>query len=402
MNLSSYMYRKLIQRAWLVVLNSTTTLLTPFGNMLISVLLLRYKPADFYGELAFILITFDFFFNIISWGDTGYLFRDFSLRPARIKTVWQEAFFSRSPLLLPLLVLVFFSHYSIQIKFCFCVWILTRYIYRSFDAVFQYNRDFKMQLFVELTSFVIILTPIIIYLQELTFTTLILIYTLSYVLKSTLALLFYKKNFISVPSKFISINYFVAAFPFLMISFSGMLESKADLYSVAWFLKKEELAQYQIFSGFLSFSQLGASLLLAPFGKNLFRLPLKTFKKLELLFAKSGILFSFVFISIIFIIIQFIYKINIPAIMYVTGYFFMLPSFLYLPSLFACSKQNKQSTIVFITLIGSVINISLGFILTPVFMKEGALISGTLTQWAILALFLVLRDKRLNFFGIKW
>ena len=91
------MKAKLIHRFRLVTLSSANNLLVPFGNVLVSFLLLRYKPADFYGELAYILISFDFAFNIISWGSKDFLFRAFSLQPAQIKYNRQQAFYSRSP-----------------------------------------------------------------------------------------------------------------------------------------------------------------------------------------------------------------------------------------------------------------------------------------------------------------
>lgn len=393
---------KVLNRLRLILLNSANSFLLPLGTMLISMLLVRYKSAALYGELAFILILFDFAFNIISWGDSGYLFRQFSLKPATIEPAWQQSFTSRIPLPLLFCLVVAFTAYSIKIKLCLCIWIVSRYVYRSCDVLFQYNRNYKAQLLIELVGIVFLVLPILIYLDKLTFSSLVLLYTFSASLKTGLALFYYKNIFSLLSFKMRSTSYFISAFPFLLITFSGMLESKADLYGVAYFLNKEELGKYQVLSGFLGFSQLGASLLLAPFGKNMFRLPLKTFKKVEALFAKSGILFSFIFVLGIYVALQFIYVIHLPLHMYAIAYLYVIPSFFYLPSLFACSKQNKQSTIVFITLMGSVANLLLGYFLTPLFRKEGALVAGAFTQWLIFILFICLRNRNQNFFRLKW
>ena len=163
------------------------------------------------------------------------------------------------------LLILPFMHYSWQIKTSFLLWLLSRYLYRSFDALFQFRRVFGVQLVMEITGLAIIIVSVLCYAQQLGLATLLLYYTASHVWRAVFCFIYFRKEITGLPQKIKMLSYLIAAFPFLLLTFSGMLQARADVYSVAYFLPKKDLAQYQVLSGFLGFAQLSASLLLAPF-----------------------------------------------------------------------------------------------------------------------------------------
>ena len=138
------------------------------------------------------------------------------------------------------------------------------------------------------------------------------------------------------------------------------------------------------------------------FGKNIFRLQTRAFKKLSRNFAAIGIPISAILVAGIYAIIHYIYRLPLDANLYYTSYFYILPVFFYLPYIYQCSKQNKQLLTIFITLLSSDINILLSCWLTPWLTKEGALIAAVLAQWSMWLLFKLLIDKKITLPTVKW
>jgi len=68
--------------------------------------------------------------------------------------------------------------------------------------------------------------------------TMVFLYSMSALLKGVVTSFFLRQHLLLVSQLFI---FFFKAFPFLILTFSGMVQQRADLYSVAVFLGKADL-----------------------------------------------------------------------------------------------------------------------------------------------------------------
>jgi O-antigen/teichoic acid export membrane protein len=394
-NFNSAFVSKFTKRFVIILLNGFNTIAPQLTNMVISYLVISFVSSEFWGSVVYIIILLDFAFNIISWGNKPFLIQEYSLSPQSINHLWRTSFTSRIIWLLLFIVVIFFFNYSLQIKLCLVLWVIARYIYQSFDALILFNKNFVFSVLTELTGLCVLLIPVMLFRNTLTLSVIISLYTLSVLIKSGIAIIYYRKIvvgelFSKTKPKYhfkTSLNYFIVSFPFLLLTFSGMLQSKTDLYTVAYFLKKTDVAHYQIYLGFLGLSQLIASLFLSPFARNIFRLSKNSLKKLERLFITAGVFISFFLTVFIYFLLTYIYHFSFSFYMYLLGYLYVLAFYLYLLKNYEFGRQRKQGMVALFSFIGSFVNFLFGIILTPLLGIEGALLSAVISQFFMVLIF---------------
>mgnify|MGYP001610609217 CR=1 FL=1 len=372
----------LFARIKLIASGGASKVIVSLNSVIISFVIIRWQSPGLWGELVVYLLFLDFGFSVIAWGATPFLIREFSFHPAMIKTEWARSFNARIPLLLIFLIFIAFTPFSFSNKIVLFIWAIARYTYHAFESVIQYERNFIFSLFVELTGLMVLILPIALMSVDINIQTLVFLFTASMAWKAGVTAFFFRSflNF-SLPDK----KFYFQAFPFLLITFSAMLQQRADLYSVAYYLPQQDTARYQVFINLLIFSQFLASLLLSPFAKNIFRLSERSFIKLERRFIFLGIPFAGISLVGIYVLMTFFYKLELAWIMYAFGYFYILTFYVYQLKNYQLSKINKQVRVAAYCFIASAFNILLSMLLIPKFQLEGALLAG-LTAQIILAL----------------
>ncbi|MCZ6521043.1 MAG: hypothetical protein O6848_06090, partial [Bacteroidetes bacterium] len=242
-------YTKLFHRARIILLGGINRIAVPINNVVVSYLIISYTSANFWGSIVYVIILLDFAFSIISWGNRPYLIREFSLNPKNIPKDWRESFAHRLILLLLFWGVLLILPYSWEIKLLLIVWSVARYLYQSFEAVIQYERNFSFSLFNELAGLIIIVIPILVLGKEIEFETVIVLYSLSISVRAIVNLIFYNKFLLTVinstnqslvinTGSFLSRSklFLIDSFPFLLLAFSAMLRQRTDLFCVAYFL----------------------------------------------------------------------------------------------------------------------------------------------------------------------
>ena len=176
------------------------------------------------------------------------------------------------------------------------------------------------------------------------------------------------------------INFLKPALPFLLLTLMAMLQQRIDLYLVALYLTPETTAAYQVFLNLLLLSHVVASLLLSPYARNIYRLSHQGLGKLEKKFMSAGILLSTASISVIYVVVQLIFKFQLSWFMYVAGYFYVLLYYLYQVRNYQFMKEHRQADVAIFSLAGCVVSLILGLILIPFYGIEGAILGGLSTQ----------------------
>ncbi len=375
---------QVIKRIKIIASGGASRLLISLSNVLISFIIIRFYSATVWGEFVSYIILLDVGFSLVGWGATPYLVREFSLHPKKMRDDWSEATIARSGLLLILTLVIFLLPLTLLIKLSLILWAICRFIYQSFDSIVLVERNFIFSLTVEVLAIAIVVLPAIFIYSQLHVENLLLLFSLSMGLRA-LFYFIYLRKWVSVSS--FKLVYFKKAFPFLLLTFSAMLQQRTDLFCVAYFLDDDSTAVYQIFINFLIFGQFLSALLLSPFAKNIFRLSRISFNKLERNFMLIGLPLSLISIGGIYIIITYFYKFELPVKMYMMGYGYILMSYLYLLRNYELGKLYRQTEVAIYSFITSGVNLLLSIALTPAFGIEGALLAGLLAQVFLVALY---------------
>jgi len=368
----------------LVVAGGLARLLASFGTVIVSLVIVRIQSPALWGQVVAYVILIDLGFSIVGWGATPYLVREFSLFPKNRIAAWSRATASRSLLLVALLLFIALFPAAGTLRLTLIVWAVARFIYQSFEPVVQFDRPFVFSLLVELGAICVILVPALLLRGQLTVQIVVALFALGMVLRALASAWRFRSTIRwAQPSR----QFFLDAWPFLLLMFSAMLQQRADLYNVALFLNHGDVGTYQVFSSLLLFCHFLASMLLSPFAKNIFRLPERTFVKLERRFMSSGTVLSGLSIAAVYGVVHYLYRLDVPTGMYLWGYFYILIYYLYALRNYAFGKAGKQVQVSLFTLAGSVANLSLGALMTPRFGLEGALAAATLSQCLVLSLY---------------
>jgi glycosyltransferase involved in cell wall biosynthesis/O-antigen/teichoic acid export membrane protein len=363
-------------RLTIIALGGFSRLFNSFSNVIISFFIIRIQSGELWGELVSYMLILDFGFSIISWGATPYLVREFSLHPQAMKTDWSEVTSSRTLLLILFNVVLIFVPIKSSIRPYLMAWSVVRFLFQSLEPIMLTNRHFALSLLADVISVLSIVTLAFV-VDKVTLEALLLCLCATMAFKATLFLFVYRNAISIVPVK---ISFFKQAFPFLLLSFSAMLQQRIDLYCVAYLLSKQETAIYQVFINFLIFAQFAASLLLSPYTKNIFRLTDSSFRRLEIKFMKLGLLLSLLSILCIFIIIKSLYHFDLSMWMYVMGYFYILMYYQYQLRNYKMGKLNKQMDVIAFAALCTALSFLVSFLAIPRFGIEGALGASLIAQ----------------------
>jgi len=266
---------KIFKRAKIILLGGLNRISGLLNNLVASYLIIFYTSADFWGGVVYVIIIIDFAFNFVNWGNRPYLIREFSLDPQKISRNWRESLVYRSWLLVVFLVVIAWLPYAWEIKSLLMLWSIGKFIYQSYEAIVQYQRNFTFSLASEAMGLLILVIPILWWRSDLTLYTVVGLYTLSISVRAILNTIRYRAFFASTepatpslsPLKFFQSSkaFLIDSFPFLLLTLSGMLQSRTDLYCVAYFSEQTRGSPVSGFYKFPGLLSVGRQPIVKPF-----------------------------------------------------------------------------------------------------------------------------------------
>jgi O-antigen/teichoic acid export membrane protein len=102
---------------------------------------------------------------------------------------------------------------------------------------------------------------------------------------------------------------------------------------------------------------------------------------------RTGIILSIPAIFLIRLILVNYYQFEFTLDIYMISFFYVIPFYYYLVTMYQYFKHNRQKTVVFITLLATLFNLTMSVVLINRLGIKGALLAGTLSQWFMLILF---------------
>jgi O-antigen/teichoic acid export membrane protein len=382
-----------VVRLFTIAAHAFNKLSTPAFNIVISVIIIRTFSDELWGQFISLSLISNLAIQVISWGHKEYLIKGFSQNSRNIANLWQQSFISRGVLYLVCIpVFIFFLTLPRDLIIGLSLWTFTLYIYRSFDVLVLYFRNFILSTILEFFGYVILIVGIIVLRSDFSIIHLLWLNIAITLFKSVCIIVFYRKTIFKNVKLNPNILFFREAFPFFLPSIIGFVQSKADIYVVALSLSQNELAEYQILINLLSMIHQIALLSITPYTKHMYRLNDEVTNRFAWMFFKWGLVVSLLSMPVIYFIITFYYRFKLEWSVYLGGLLLVLPLFYYSIKTYQWFKHNDQYKVVAINLLMAVVGLLLSLALIPSWGITGALVANCATQW--LAFFLFLKKSK--------
>ena len=367
-------------RAANIFVYSSNLFLPNITNILTSAIIIRLLVPEWWGQITILQLYMYLGNQFCAWGSKDSLMKLFSENPSKKMFLWMESFSNRLFILVPVVVGAYFFYNDLVAVFHLSSWIILRYFLQSFEAIILFSRKFMVSIFSEITGLIIIVFGLVVFKDYLLFHDVLFIITISYLVKTIVLVVHFRTYFNFDVSFKPNIKKLLPFLPFMMIGFSGVLQQKSDMISVAWLSSKIEIAQYQVFSSFLLFAQAIPALVIGPYVKNLYRLPVSTYSKLQRLFTSYGFFISVVSNLLIYIAIKIIYQFNFPYTIYVLGFLNGWFTYFYMLKIFLMFKNQKQKQVMIINAGTIVLNFVFCFIFIQLWGIQGGVLAAATTQ----------------------
>ena len=206
-------------------------------------------------------------------------------------------------------------------------------------------------------------------------------------LKAMLWLLIFRDMLKGLRPRF-EARYFGHAAAFFLLGFSGMLNSRIDLYTVSALLNEQATGRYQIFINLMLYLQAMAQFIMLPFAKSVYRLDDVTIRYMMMRLFRVGIIIVPFALVAAHILLLWVYGIQYDLMFMLLGGLFVLPIYAYLPLIHRLYKRNEQGAVLKKNIVSAGGNLGLNLLLLPVWGIHGALFSSALMQWTSLIYYL--------------
>jgi O-antigen/teichoic acid export membrane protein len=376
-----------MRRLLTIGINTIQGFTSPAFNFLIVVFGVKVFGKADWASLINVMLWVFFVTFMLGWGNRDHLLRKYSQEPGKMYHAFFSNFLSRC-LLLPfaLLLLLFFP---IHISSWAILLVILTFTYSSLSTLVVYHQKFSAQLLAEIVAFAIIFGSVF-YVKTFDLETFLKIYTIAIATKLVLLSVqmnFWKERF----SATISIEEFKAGFPFFILGLSGWLMSKVDIYVVAFYLEKSQLAEYQLLiTAFLMLQALAAYMTI-PFTKHVYRVSDNVVQKIKYKLYAVALPLTILGGFSIWFIMEYFVELGFSYEYYFVGGLIALPCYFYTLNIMELMKNHKERTIIYISFFGFLVNISLIFLLIEPYEILGVLISVCITQWVVLIAYKMFR-----------
>ena len=159
--------KKAKHRIKVISLFGVSQILSILSVVLLSLVIVRFKSVELWGEYAEILIWSNLFLLFLSFGNNDYLLKTFSEFPSKVNQKWLNNILVRSFLLIPSGILIFFTPAFLDIEIDVLLLVLLKFLNQSFKSLIVFNRKFKLNIGVESFFLVTLLLMVILEIEVL-------------------------------------------------------------------------------------------------------------------------------------------------------------------------------------------------------------------------------------------
>ena len=304
--------------------------------------------------------------------------REFSLDNSNVAIIWFENLKARLPLLLIIILIILILQISSEIKLLLILWQLIIFINRSFEVLILFFKKMKFFLLVEIMLSFVSISLIIISNKNLTVQLLLSVFATIELIRLTVCYIYFRNILHFNFSASINLKLLSAGFIFFLLSTIGMLQSRLDLYFVALFLTKKELAVNQSLINYIILIQAATGFIIQPYLKEIYRMNRWTLAKFSFRFTLFGFIISIPITYVLTLVLEKIYGINIIWHIALLSFFYIIPIFYYTIRIYILYKIKKEFLILLAGISVLVLSTPVNYLLIPLYKINGALIAGVI------------------------
>jgi O-antigen/teichoic acid export membrane protein len=261
---------------------------------------------------------------------------------------------------------------------------------QSFDVFVVYRRAFVLATLVELVVLAITVAAVLAARADLTLERLIAIYALAQLFKTSALWWRFRVDVRAGRAGSVDPSWLGAALPFFLLGFTGLLQTRADLYVVSSVLPPADIGRYQVYINLIVYLQSIAALVLTPFVKGLYRLPSDRILAQPVGLMGLGAIVVATGIPASALVLREVYGLVFSAGYFVAGAAAVMPAFAYLPVIYALFKVGRPGSVVVTNVCGVGVSLVLMWWWLPRHGLLGAAWAAAGSQWAMLAVYGVL------------
>lgn len=374
--------------------NAAASYLPPLLGALVSLLVVRRASVELWGGFVAWAVPVQLLGHVASWGNKEYLLRELARMPGRLTSRWQSALLSRLGAALPVIAVaaplaLLVWRAPPALVAVLAAWLIAQIVAQSFDVLVLYRRAFPLAVAVEAAGFAPPLAVVWLLPDSLGPLPLAASFGLGAALRAGAYAVAFRGP-IGLASRprldgGFEPRYFAAALPFFLLSFSGMLMSRTDLYCVAALLEPGAVGTYQVLTTFLLAVQSVGALVLMPWVKALYRLPTAALWRTSARLALLGIAVTLPAIAVLALLLTYLYHLTVAPAVLVVGAIGVLPAFPSLALIYLAFRGGRQAAVVRVNLAGAGVNLVLNLALLPVLGILGAVAATATAQLIMLA-----------------
>lgn len=388
--------RKLYDRIKTITSYGIGQILSVFSVLVLSLFIVKFHSVKLWGIYAEILIWTNLFLLFLSFGSYDSLLKSFSETPSSINQLWVNNLMTRSILLVPSIVLLFF----IPIFKSFLLWVILliflQFSLQSFKVLIVYHRKFNLTILVEIIYTIFLIGILFFQYSDLDIKQLLQLICFAYLLKLIIYSIFLLKRFNNITYS-LELNELKKSVPFFIPVAVGTIRTKIDTYYGSHFFNSITLSKYQVFISFLMLAQMASSFIITPYIKTLYRSKNVLIQSIQKQFFVYGCMFSVVFTAFLYIFIEYIYGFEFTLFQYFLALIFVAPLVIHILLVNEYYKKNLQSKIAKFASLIVIVQIIIGYFLIKHNGINGALLLKALGQWAIvIILWLWIKKERIN------
>lgn len=352
----------------------------PLLNFIIIIFGIQHFGKQNWGEYISIQIWITLFVFVLNWGNKEYLIRTYSQNPSKVYFHFFTNFFTRSILIFTTTILFFFFPVKISLGSILIIFLM--HVYNSFESLIIYQQKFAQQLFIEILVFLFFFIALS-YQEKFDLEFILGVYSISVLIKIILSIILFKiwKEKLNFQISFQQLQF---SFSFFILGFSGMINSKIDLYLVNLFLSKQVISSYQTITTAFLMLQAMAFFIISPINKFLYRSNKHLFNKLTTIARKIAIPTALLGSFCIWLFLEKYIKLGLEWPIYIICFFSSLPTFYYIIPIYSLYKKHLEKKVLYANLFATLINCILGFVLLKKLGVVGIFISVCFTQWVYL------------------
>lgn len=382
-----------LRRVAAVAGHAAASYLPPLLGATVSLLVVRRASVATWGAFVAWAVPVQLIVHVASWGNKEYLLRALARSPGRLTTAWQSALVSRLVVALPAVVLLALATAATgpapALVVVLAAWCCCQVLAQSYDVLVLYRRAFGMAMAVEVAGFMPPLAVALLLPARLDALTLAAAFAAGAAIRLAAFSAAFRRAIGLAPrprlAGGVDRRYFAAALPFFLLSFSGMLMSRTDLYCVAALLDQAAVGTYQVLTSFLLALQSLGALVLMPWVKALYRLPAAVLWRTTVRLALLGIVVTVPATVVLGWLLAHLYRLEVAPEVLVVGAVGVMAAYPTTALIYLAFRGGRQGSVVRVNLAGAAVNLALNLALLPVLGMLGAVLGTAVAQLVMLA-----------------